>query len=38
MISTLLKNKWVWIGLVIIIFAGIVIYGTNTAVCEAPCL
>jgi len=32
------KNKWLWIAIVLIIGIGMVIYGTNTAVCEPPCV
>ena len=33
-----MKNKWIWIALGLIIVAGIIFYGTNSAMCEPPCL
>jgi hypothetical protein len=34
----MLKNKWVWIGIVLVICVGMMIYGTSTSVCEPPCV
>jgi hypothetical protein len=32
------KYKWILIGLVLVIAAGIIFYGTSATMCEPPCL
>ena len=33
-----MKNKWIWIAVGLIIFAGIIFYGTSSSMCKPPCL
>jgi hypothetical protein len=33
-----MKNKWIWIGLVLAILFAVMIYGVNEAMCTPPCL
>jgi len=33
-----MKNKWIWIGLGIVIFIAVISYGVNKAMCTPPCL
>ena len=34
----MMKNKWIWIGLILVIMAGIMFYGAGSLMCEPPCV
>jgi hypothetical protein len=34
----MIKYKWILIGLVLVIAAGIIFYGTSVTMCEPPCV
>ena len=33
-----MKNKWIWIGLALVVFAVVVFYGVDKSMCTAPCI
>ena len=33
-----MKNKWIWIGLALVIFIAVIFYGVDKAMCIPPCI
>ena len=33
-----MKNKWIWIGITLVILTVVVFYGVDKAMCTAPCI
>jgi len=34
----MIKYKWIWIGLIISILVGIMVYGAKVQMCTPPCI